>query len=182
MLSRPLALAFLALAFALAACRANPAADAASLHAERGTTPEGALLHWVERAVAASSGADADLVALGELTIPLRGVEHWWKRNSNFTFAERLTAKPHIFRSYLAGATPQNQYTPSEPHTLAVEHSERDPDGRGWRVRLRSGGADLARWVYLKQSEQTGLWYVNDWANLYVDIRPPVDPSKETYK
>jgi hypothetical protein len=47
---------------------------------------------------------------------------------------------------------------------------------------VRSGGADNARPVYLKQSEQSGLWYVNDWSNLYVDIRPPVDPAKEVYR
>lgn len=166
----------------LVACRKDPTELVAQRHAELGKTPEGALLHWIERAIEASSGASDDLVALGDLTIPLRGVDTWWKRQSNGTFVERLTGKPHIFRSYAAGATPANQYALPSPLTLAIESSARDPDGRGWRVRLRSGGADNARPVYLKQSEQSGLWYVNDWSNLYVDIRPPVDPTRETFR
>ncbi|MBL8788815.1 MAG: hypothetical protein JNJ59_28225 [Deltaproteobacteria bacterium] len=172
----------LVLLFSLAACRESSTELATRRHAEVGKTPEGALLHWIERAIAAQSGDEADLVALGELTIPLRGVEAWWRRSSNGTFAERLTGKPYIFRSYAVGATPTNQYALPTPLALAIEKSESDPDGRGWRIRVRSGGADNARPVYLKQSEQSGLWYVNDWSNLYVDIRPPVDPAKEVYR
>ena len=33
--------------------------------------------------------------------------------------------------------------------------------------------------VYVKQSTQTGLWYVNIWNSLFVDIRPSENPTVE---
>jgi hypothetical protein len=34
----------------------------------------------------------------------------------------------------------------------------------------------------VRQSEQTGLWSVDQLANLYVDIRPPKKPGEETFR
>lgn len=46
---------------------------------------------------------------------------------------------------------------------------------------LVSGGADSPRIIYLKKSTSTGLYYVGSFANLYVDIRAPIDPDVETF-
>jgi hypothetical protein len=53
---------------------------------------------------------------------------------------------------------------------------------RGTQVYLRSSGADNPRTIYMKRSDQSGLWYVYSFDNVYVDVRKPVDPTKETFR
>lgn len=148
-----------------------------SRYAAEATTPEGAVKMWLTMTLMASSrnlsehrrGRDL----LGELTPQLQGEPSpWWTRNSTSTFADRLNTKPYIFGSYAVGANPTNGYAiDANDWTLNVESSAQDNFGRGWRVSIRSGGADSSRPVYLMQ--QGDLWYVNEFANTYVDIRPP---------
>lgn len=156
-------------------------------HAELGTTPDGALKLWFEGLFLYSDPASRDLGrrVLQHLTLPFKDDPTWDERPSNLLFAGRLRdpAFSHIFRSYAKGATPANGYA-MDPvaFELEIRSSRSDAHGRGWRVLLASSGADSPRPVYLKQSSQSGLWFVDGFANVYVGVRPPQSPGAETYR
>lgn len=162
---------------------AAPAVQSALLarHPTEGRTPEGALRLWLEACLLWNTDEDSAKAALQYLTVPLKEHPDWPGLNSNHTFVERLTHAPHIFRSYARGTSPTGGYALPDDWELDVVEVK-DKDARGTPVVLRSSGADNPRPVYLRQSSQTGLWYVDNWANVYVDIRPPVDPGVETFE
>lgn len=155
-----------------------PSADAVrALYSQSATTPEGALKVWLTVTIMTASPNLGEHLRgralLTELTPSLQGdPSPWWSRNSTDMFVSRLNTKGYIFYSYAVGATPANDYA-LDPNdwALNVESSRQDDYGRGWRVAIRSGGADSPRPVYLTQ--QNGLWYVDQFNNVYVDIRPP---------
>lgn len=153
-------------------------------HAEAGKTPEGALKMWMRYAAVYHKEPFSSRVALEYLTLPYKDNPQWHTLSSARTFVERLEKKPYIFQSYAVGSSPENGYAFNpETFELAVEKSGPDQHGdRGHAVFLRSSGADSPRPVYLKKSTKTGLYYVSIHANTYVDIRPPVDPDKETFE
>ncbi|MCQ2423273.1 MAG: hypothetical protein MJ088_00020 [Clostridia bacterium] len=86
---------------------------------------------------------------------------------------DRLTGgKAYTTRSYLAGATPDNDYTPDKPYKLTVSTNPYSFDTDGYAVLwLTSGGADSARQVKLraKGDKQWFLWE----QYLLSDIRKP---------
>lgn len=90
--------------------------------------------------------------------------------------AERFRDKDYIPRSYFNGATPQNNYEPSEPFTLQFFENpySRDSYDQGYlTLHINSGGADFARQVKLRKKESTGQWFL--WEQfLLVEIRKPV--------
>lgn len=156
-------------------------------HEELGKTPEGALQLWFEAVYLYmdENTRDQGREALTYLTIPFKDDAGWERRSSNRIFVERLQDPKfaHIFRSYVKGTSPSNAYSMSpENFDLVVEESSKDAHGRGWRVLLRSSGADMPRPVYMKKSRSTGLWYVSEFANVYVGIRPPVDSRVESFE
>jgi hypothetical protein len=156
-------------------------------HAKEATSPEAGLRLWFIAVFQYMSANEAEhkrgKQGMDYLTLQLKGQPNWETLPSQQTFVERLRTKPYIFTSYAKGATPQNGYAIDyQRFELVVERSQQDSGGRGWMLAVRSGGADSARPVYMKQSEQTGLWYVSEFNNLYVDIRKPIDPNAETFK
>jgi hypothetical protein len=165
----------------------DPEQPIVGMHAERGDTPEGALHLWFEAVFLYMDEATRDQgrEALTDLTIPFKDEPGWETLPSNRIFVERLQdpAHAHIFRSYAVGTSPANGYAmdPGD-FELAVEDSSEDAHGRGHRVLLRSSGADSPRPVYMKRSTTTGLWYVSEFGNVYVGIRPPVDPAEERFE
>ena len=62
--------------------------------------------------------------------------------------------------SYLAGAVPENRYTPDEPFTITVSADPHSYDQEGYaKLYIRSGGADSPRPVVLRQKgSQWFLW------------------------
>lgn len=74
--------------------------------------------------------------------------------------------------SYFAGATPDNNYTPSQPYTLTVTADAHSYDEQGYaRLYIASGGADSPRPIKLRQKAD-GQWCL--WEQyLTTDIRPP---------
>ncbi len=159
-----------------------------ALHAEQGTTPEGALKLWFDACFVYMNEEtrEAGAAMLQYLTIPYMDEPEWFKLNSARTFVERLLdpAKQHIFRSYAKGTAPDNGYA-MDPNDWELDHirnNQREGDDRGIQCYVRSSGADTPRPVYLKQSTRTELWFVNVHANVYTDIRPPVDPNRETFR
>ena len=95
---------------------------------------------------------------------------------SNFELSflnDRLRdGKTYVPFSYFQGATPENDYTPTQPFTLTVESNPTSDDVPGYfKVTIRSGGADSPRSVQLRQKGD-GTWLL--WEQyLMADIRLP---------
>lgn len=138
---------------------------------------------WFEAVLAYLEPSTRALAAesLAYLTIPFKNDPDWARRPSNGTFVSRLEDERHhhIFRSYAKGTSPETGYR-FDHFELDVVLS-RDAGPRGWTVHLRSSGADNPRPFYLKKSTQTGLWFVDQFGNAYVGVRPPVDPETEQF-
>lgn len=140
--------------------------------------PEGALRqpeHTAALTVAALCiypiNKDAALEMLNYLQGP-RGVTPYDKQ----FLADRFRDKDYVPRSYFAGATPQNNYEPSEPYTVTVFENpySRSQIGEGYLIlHIRSGGADSPRQIKLRTKPSTGQWFL--WEQfLLSDIRKPV--------
>lgn len=88
---------------------------------------------------------------------------------------ERLQGKTYKPRSYFQGATPQNNYTPRTPYKLTPESNPYTFQTSGWAtIWVRSGGADNARSIKLRQKASTGEWFLND-IQCLSDIRTPAN-------
>jgi|GEM_PF-1213452 len=157
-------------------------------HATDGATPEGTLKLWLTAVIQYGSDNLSEALrgrdALAYLSIDFKDEPEWWTLSSYQTFVERTWTKPYIFRSYAVGATPENGYAIDfDAFELNVSKSEEDMAGdRGWAVHLVSGGADSPRPIYLKKSTTTGLYFLYNFDNAYVDIRQPLDPGQERFE
>jgi len=89
--------------------------------------------------------------------------------------ADRFRDKDYVPRSFFAGATPQNNYKPTEPYTITVFENpySRSQIGEGYlTLHVRSGGADSPRQIKLRNKPSTGQWFL--WEQfLLSDIRKP---------
>ncbi len=87
---------------------------------------------------------------------------------------ERMEGKMYKARSYFAGATPQNGYTPTTPYTITVSENPYSFDNENWAtLYVTSGGADNPRPIKLRKKPSTGQWFLND-IQCLADIRVPV--------
>ncbi len=90
--------------------------------------------------------------------------------------ADRFRDKDYVPRSYFDGATPENNYEPTEPLTLTFFENpySRDSFNEGYlTLHIKSGGADSARQIKLRTKPSTGQWFL--WEQfLLADIRVPV--------
>ena len=86
--------------------------------------------------------------------------------------AERFRDKDYVPRSYFDGATPANNYLPSEPYTITVSENPYSYQNEGYAtLYMTSGGADSPRSVQLRLAKD-GKWYL--WEQyLLADIRKP---------
>ena len=88
---------------------------------------------------------------------------------------ERLTGKMYKARSFFAGATPQNSYTPTVPYTITVSETPYSFDEDNWAtLYVTSGGADNPRPIKLRKKPSTGQWFLND-IQCLADIRIPAE-------
>ena len=80
--------------------------------------------------------------------------------------------RTYIPFSYFAGATPDNNYTPTQPYTVTVTSDARSYDEQGYaRLYIASGGADSPRPIKLRKKAD-GQWCL--WEQyLLTDIRQP---------
>ena len=80
--------------------------------------------------------------------------------------------KTYIPFSYFAGATPENNYTPSEPFTLVVESDHTSGAEQGYmKLLIPCGGADSPRPIKLRMKGD-GKWFL--WEQyLLTGIRTP---------
>ncbi len=86
--------------------------------------------------------------------------------------ADRFRDKDYVPRSYFKGATPQNDYMPTEPYTITVsENPYSHNDANYAKLYVRSGGADSPRQITLRLAKD-GKWYL--WEQFILsDIRKP---------
>ncbi len=86
--------------------------------------------------------------------------------------ADRFRDKDYVPRSYFEGATPANNYLPSEPYTVIVSDNPYSYQNEGYAtLYISSGGADSPRSVQLRLAKD-GKWYL--WEQfILADIRQP---------
>lgn len=86
--------------------------------------------------------------------------------------ADGFRDKDYVPRSYFDGATPNNNYLPSEPYTITVSENPYSYQNEGYAtLYISSGGADSPRSVQLRLAKD-GKWYL--WEQyLLADIRKP---------
>jgi hypothetical protein len=88
---------------------------------------------------------------------------------------DRLSGKYYKPRSFFKGATPDNNYTPSQPFTITVSSNKYSFDNENWAtLYVTSGGADSPRPVKLRKKPSTGQWFLND-IQCLSDIRVPAE-------
>ena len=69
--------------------------------------------------------------------------------------------KTYLPFTYFVGATPDNNYTPTEPYTLVVESSHVSGEEAGYmKLFIPCGGADAPRPVKLRQRGSDGKWFL----------------------
>ena len=85
---------------------------------------------------------------------------------------DRLTGKSYVPFSFFAGATVQNNYTPTMPFTVTVMENLYSYAEDGYaKLLIQSSGADQARPVQLRRKGQ-GQWFL--WEQfLLSDVRQP---------
>ncbi len=94
---------------------------------------------------------------------------------------QHMDGKDYVLRSYLEGATPENNYTPSQPLTVKPfenPYSRENYNGGYIKIFLNSGGADSPRYVVLRTKPSTGQWFVNQFLGLLTGIRIPKERDK----
>lgn len=101
---------------------------------------------------------------------PLSGYEKQFLR-------DRLQGKTYKPFSYFEGATPKNNYTPSQPYKITVKSNQysftKDGSGHEWvTLWVTSGGADSPRSIKLRKKGSTGQWFLNE-IQCLSDIRTP---------
>ena len=85
---------------------------------------------------------------------------------------DRFRDGNHVPFSYFAGAVPGNDYTPTLPYTLTIEAGPYADANPGYKkLHIRSGGADNAREIVLRQKGD-GTWLLWD-QFLLLGIRQP---------
>ncbi|NLM05430.1 MAG: hypothetical protein GX219_00710 [Tissierellia bacterium] len=89
--------------------------------------------------------------------------------------ADRFSGKDYIALSYFVGASPENNYKPTEPFTIEVTENpySRNNIKEGYlKLHMQSGGADSLRPITLREKPSTGQWFL--WEQmLLADIRKP---------
>ena len=82
-----------------------------------------------------------------------------------------------IAESYFEGATPQNDYKPTEPYTVVVSEGPYSYQEQGYAaLNIRSGGADNPRPIKMRQAKD-GKWYLWEYSSILSDIRAPESAS-----
>ena len=87
---------------------------------------------------------------------------------------DRFRGKAYLMRSYFKGATPKNNYTPSQPYTVEVQTNDYTYQKEGYaRFLITCGGADSPRPMTLRKKGSTGEWFLWDYKGLLSGIRIP---------
>lgn len=89
-----------------------------------------------------------------------------------------MDGKFYKVNSFFEGATPANNYTPSQPYKVKVSSTPYSFETENWAVLyLHSGGSDSPRPVKLRKKPSTGQWFLVEIQYLG-DVRTPVAADK----
>ena len=149
-------------------------------HATWGKYPEGTITLWLEAVIRVQEGDEAAWRAVQYLTIPLKDDPSWMKLAGNNYFINEVRSKNPSFRSFINGSSPENGYSVNLDNLRITIESDADNGSLGRKYFLESSGAERARPISLKKSDQTGLYYVNEYSSMYVDVQSPPD-GHETF-
>ncbi len=96
---------------------------------------------------------------------PLSGIDKQF-------ISDRFRDYDYVPRSYFLGASPENDYQPSQPLTVAVSDNPYSYEAQGYvKMFIPSGGADSPRPIQLREAKD-GKWYL--WEQfLLTAIRQP---------
>lgn len=151
-------------------------------HKSLGTVPQNAIALWLEAAIKAQQNEDEGWDALTKLTLPLKEDANWKSLGRHTYFVKAIQENNPAFRSFIVGATPENDYTVDMNNLQIKIAYENEKDTRGRKFMIVTSGASMPRPVYLKQSTKTKLFYVSEFSSMYVDVKPPVDPDAERFE
>lgn len=88
---------------------------------------------------------------------------------------DRLNGKGYKVKSFFAGASPENSYTPAMPLTITISDNPYSFPEENWATLfVTSSGADSPRQIKLRKKPSTGEWFLNELQCLS-DIRVPVE-------
>lgn len=156
-------------------------------HKELGKTPQGASKSFLDSLFVYMN---PDTREEGRKMIHFIVIEYktgdrpFEQRANSQILAERLRDPDmaYIFHSYVKGTSPENQYKfDLNNYEVNIEKSN-EGGPYGYQCWWRSTGADSARAISFKKSNQSGLWYVADWTGLPSMVRKPIDPDVETFE
>ena len=93
---------------------------------------------------------------------------------------DRFMDKDYVPRSYFNGATPQNDYLPSQPYAVKVSENPYSYQNQGYaKLFVKSGGADSPREITLRMTKD-GKWYL--WEQfILAGIREPESSDGDRY-
>ena len=122
--------------------------------------------------VAALCRFEEDETAVHEMLDFLKGPESLSGLEKQF-LRDRLRGKAYKCRSFFAGATPDNGYTPAVPYQITVSANPYSFGTENWAtVYVQSGGADSPRPIKLRKKPSAGQWFLNE-IQCLGDIRVP---------
>lgn len=103
----------------------------------------------------------------------LKGPQKVSVMEKQFIHNRMMGKSEYLGKAYLAGATPENDYTPAIPYTVIVEENlDTFAEDEYATVYLRTSGADSPRPVKLrKKGDQWFLW---EHTELFIDIHKPI--------
>jgi hypothetical protein len=149
-------------------------------HPTWGKYPEGTITLWLEAVIRVQNGDESAWKDIQYLTIPLKSDKNWMKLAGNSYFINQVRDGNPSFRSFINGATPENGYSVSLNNLRVSIENDLDNGSLGRKYFIISSGADRPRPISLKKSDQTGLYYVNEYSSMYVNVQPPVG-TEETF-
>ena len=124
--------------------------------------------------VAALNRWEEDRAATHAMINFLRGPRPMSPMEEQF-LRDRLSGRMYVIRSYWAGTSPENSYTPDLPYSVTFFEDPYTWQTAGYcRLSCVSSGADSPRQIMLRKKESTGEWFL--WENyLLPDIRIPAE-------
>lgn len=124
--------------------------------------------------IAALCAFPEDREASYEMINFLKGPQPLSPMEKQFIRDRFMDGKDYIPRSYFAGATPDNNYDPSKPYIINVEDNPYSYKQDGYvTLWVKSGGADTAREIQLRNKPSTGEWFVWTFPGILAGIRMP---------
>ena len=102
----------------------------------------------------------------------LRGPQKLSPMERQFIHNRMIGKSLYIGKSYLNGATPENDYAPTLPYAVGVESNWDTYAVNGYaKLYIRTGGADKPRPIELRKKGED--WYLWEYTELFADIYKP---------